>query len=428
MEFSPELTKLIKDYQVIANAPFAQKNTSKFITDYLDLHHIDYTKSNYGIFIHKKGSTANTQKLILMCHTDHPGIVLKNATEGVFFGSPHLERFVGKSQKIRIFNEEGLYVGSGYITGITDLYTQRVGIFADCPVKKNYIAHLDIKPFEEDVDKMYLYNADDGINVSLLLYMVTQPYDSDLDLFFCFMIHEEVHQISSWKIASTNQLNITDEDFIVNLECLKIENILDGKYSCANYENGLVLQLSNTGCLFGYKDNRPNLSESLIGLAGLRACVPLQIGVIKDSCDSRPFSFFNLTPNICTITIPNRYKHNESNSGAVICEEIYKRDVYHMINLLEQLLHIKKVDLDDLSSEDIFSTKLKKHDDVTDKSLMYSKYVLNSRLNISTYPVVMRGYYYPKNLSDLIADFLFKALSYVVYFYIKLFPQAKYQN
>src|SRR3989344_300657 len=352
-----------------------------------------------------------------MAHTDHPGIVLENDKRGQLLGlvgTKNIIEYLDENDiKVRVYNPAGEFIGNAKIDKIIPGPKQELWVKADFEVPRNSIGMLDIFPFDETDTTLNLYNADDGLMVSILLYLLTSKLiGNTYDVFLAFMKHEEVHQVSSWWLTRTNYINLTTDDYVLNLECLKTESIDSEKYGAVDYNGGPVLQLSNTGCLFGYKNPGPNKLELTLRQIAHTSSLKLQVGVIKDSCDSRPFTQFELTPNICTLTIPNIYKHNGADDGIIRSEEIKKADVVTCVELLTSLTSLE-------SSQGIVlesvSEKLKNENAVTDEVLLKRKAKLNNRLDIAYKSVVKRNYFYPQSVTDKLMDFVLKTISYLRY-------------
>lgn len=418
-----ELLKIIEEYQNIPNAPFHQKHTSAYIKDRLYNAGIEYEETDFVIIVKPKKYDSNKRKLLLMAHTDHPGMVIKNNTEGKFLGLKNTKEIIKYTKKndvrIKVFSPEGSLLGKAKLEKVIPGPKQDVQIKADFDIPLNSIGNFDIPVFKVGNNYIDIYNADDGIMVTILLYLIEKQLLGDsFNTYYVFIKHEEVHQLSSWDLAKNNYINLTNEDYVLNLECLKIKAIDASKYGDVSYDKGPVIQLSNTGCLFGYKNKGPNNLEKLLRKLSDENKIESQVGVITDSCDSRPFTHFAITPNIVTLTIPNKYKHNGADDGMVRTEEIYIKDINSTIELLKVLTSYSTEKYKNIQLESI-SEKLRKSESVTDASIMFNKALLNKRLNIAYLDIVKREYFYPQTIKDYILDFIYKYISYFVYFWTK---------
>ena len=387
----------------------------------------EYINNNYSIIVRVPRS--DRPKLIIMTHADHPGVILKNNKEGLIMGSPGIERLKNilskKSLGLRIFSPTGKYLGKGRAISLEGKNGRLIRIKSHLSIPRNSFATYDVEYFQENDQDIKVYNADNAVTQAILLTLLKEKHSSEFDLYIIFNLHEEVHQVSSWYHAKNNILDIRDSDFILNLECLKIENVDPKKYGSANYEDGVVLQLSNTGCLFGYKSKKENLTEKLIRYASSTSNIGIQTGVIKDSCDSRPFSYFNLTPNIATLTIPNRYKHNRGEAGNIVAEQVYKKDINNCYEIIKTILKINPAKLTKMSNIENVSYKIRQADGVTDHQLMAHKAMLNERLDTYYKNVIKRGYFYAEKPFDLFIDYYSKILLYIIYLIQKV---SKFSN
>ncbi len=414
MAKSPSL-KHFEAIQHVPSVPFVTVGQIDYISKLLKNSGYKATNNNYSLIVNDP-SNFGKQKLVIMCHTDHPGMVLKDNHEGLLLGSVginRLEELLKSSPiKIKIFSKSGNLLGFGEIIRLDETNKRKAYIKTNIAVPTNSLGQYIFKYYKESDKKVSVYNADNGISVATMLALLSEnKFESQYDVYFVFNLHEEVHQISSWYLAKNNTLGLKSSDLIVNLECLKIENV-DKNLSSANYNDGLVLQLSNTGCLFGYKSTAENMAEKLVKYISKKEKIHIQTGVIKDSCDSRPFSYFNLTPNIVTLTVPNLFKHNEDISGNIVPEEIFKKDVEDFYNLIKAIIETR-TSIKNLYNETSVSKTLKIKDQVTNKKLMEQKAKLNNRLDIYYKWIIKRGYFFSENLKDFAVDKISSLLLYL---------------
>mgnify|MGYP000849896794 FL=1 len=416
------IIEIFKEYQKVPNVPFLTKFTSKFIKHYLDKNSIDYKETPYHIIVNlsPKNNDKNPRKILFMAHLDHPGIVFKDNQEGIFMGlnePDSLANLINKTPiDMVVYNQSGKFLGKAKVTHLGNDAKQRVKINSDFDIPVNSFGHFDVPRFSQDDKKIYAYNADDGIMVAIMLNLILERPRTKYDIYFVFNKHEEVYQVSSWNLAKKNRLKIMADDIIVNLECLKVDPVSPDKYPPANYENGPVLQLTNKGCLFGYKNKGKNRAEMLVKKISDENNLEIQVGIIGDSCDSRPFSELGITPNICTITIPNKHKHDGADDGDIRPEEIYKKDVECVAELLEKVISSDPIDpvFFDTKGESL-SEKIKEADGITDKNLMKFKRSINQRLDIAYKNIAGRGYFFPTNPFEKLMDFVLKIVSYIKY-------------
>ena len=99
-----------------------------------------------------------------------------------------------------------------------------------------------------------------------------------------------------------------------------------------------------------------------------------------------------------------------------IGEEILKKDVEIFGDLLQDMLvtSIEQKELEILVS---LSGLAKQNDLITDRNDIERKMILNNRLGIRYWPVIVRGYYFPETTADSLLDKIFGLLSYLYWFW-----------
>ena len=417
------MLKRILDYtqklQLVPNVPFLVKPINEYITENVNKNKYSFIDNNYSVIV-RALKNSNKPKLIIMAHTDHPGIIIKNKNRGIAMGTLETDRLrtilANKPIKLKIFDPGGKYLGTGNLIDIKK-NNRDVSLKVDFDVPSNSFGQYDINYFKTSDKSVSAYTLDDTISVAVMLSLLEHKFESDYDVYFVFNLYEEVHQISSWYLAKNNILKINKDDIIINLESQKVENV-ENKFGLKlNYSSGPILQLSNTGCLFGYRFNGKNESEIIVSNIAKTLKSKIQIGFAKDSDDSRPFSFFSTTANITTLNIPNKYKHNCDDNGRIIPEFVYKKDIEIVSTIIQEIIQSKPNGSKDAQS---ISEKVKKDDTITDTKLMKEKAELNERLNYAYKYIVKRGYFYPQNFRDHIQDIVSKFCFYSLYVFQKI--------
>jgi len=408
----------LQKLQEIPNVPFLVKPIKAYLEGVIKKNGYKYSTNDYSIIVNTNKNPSKP-KLIIMAHSDHPGIIIKNKKNGIAMGTletDRLRKILSKNKiELKIFDPNGKFLGIGDLIGIHK-NSRDVYLDINFDVPSNSFGQYNLKYFESNLKFISAYSLDDTISVAIMLSLLENKLESKYDVYYVFNLYEEVHQISAWYLAKHNVLNINKNDIIINLESQKVENIDDNSYPPANYENGPILQLSNTGCLFGYKVEGDNQSEKIARHIAKKDGIKLQIGLTKDSDDSRPFSYFPLTSNIISLNIPNKYKHNCGPNGEVIPEVIYIKDVEDITKLVIIIIQGDNNSKDEMS----LSRKVKKRDTITKLDLMRKKAQLNNRLDISYKSVIKRGYYYPLNILDFLSDILCKIGFYLIFYFQKV--------
>ncbi len=418
-----ETVSILRELNQIPSSPFLPQAQIKFLTRFLKEHGYDYKINPYCLVVQKPSKNKDARKLIISSHLDHPGAVLKNNQEGVFFGSVGLERLEKQAQRsdliLKVFDPTGKHLGVGKVTKFFGNHG-KFKFQASFEVPNNSYAQYDIPYFKEDKDEIGVYNADNAIDTAVMLSILKQGFESPYETYFVFNFHEEVHQLSAWHLASINYFNLTKRDFVLNLESPIIETNKPEKYPQLTYVDGPVLKLSNLGCLFGHLVKGDNLVEKMVRLISKKQNLKIQIGLAKGSDEARCFSNFPLAANIATLAIPNRYKHNWGENDAIVPEKILKNDIKVFGEILRHFL-ATDLELPELEKVKSLAGVVKESDDITNKKMMRNKMILNRRLLLSFSPTIHRGYYFPMNVIDKILDLLFAAISYPCYFYWKIF-------
>jgi putative aminopeptidase FrvX len=414
MNLNSNLLKILQEIQEVPSSPFLPKPQKRFVKSFLKKNQIPFTEDSHSI-IANPVKNPSAPKLVFLTHLDHPGFVLKNNKEGIAFGSVGLPRLKKKLPiPLKIYSPSGKFIGKGHLSRIKG---RNISTEIDFDVPINSFAQYDIPYFSETSKSLKLYNADNAIDTAVLLHLLTQKLNSKFDLYFVFNFHEEVHQISAWSFSKRNPLGIGTQDIVVNLEAPIIENQKNKYLPSVNYLKGPVLKLSNIDLVFGYKNPGVNMAETLLKTVSKRHKLPLQVGITKGSDESRTITYFGLTPNIVTLAIPNRFKHNLGKSGQVVPESILKKDVFVFTKLLRKIVasspnSLKKTNLD----KDNMSQKLKVNSSLTNESIQLHKAQLNTRLAIYYRSVIKRGYYYPQTIFDHLQDLSLKLLFYLQFF------------
>ena len=252
-----------------------------------------------------------------------------------------------------------------------------------------------------------------------MLTNISKSNNSQFHIYYVFNFYEEVHQASSFYLAKNNILNLNQQDFIVNLEANHIHNFSNPKHQIkkCNYEDGMILQISDLNCLYGYKSQGVNKAESLIKQITNEKNLEVQFGLTQGSCDARSFSNFDLTPNIVTLSVPNKYKHNEGDNGEIVMEEVYLKDIITMEETIGHILNFKEK----IIVKDNIALKLKKNDYLTNQKAMDEKVSLNERLNIYYFPIIKEKRVFSENLTQKTLDLIFKIVSFLKFYLLKLF-------
>jgi putative aminopeptidase FrvX len=422
-----ELEKLTKAYSQVLSAPLLPLPRITFLKEQFKDLPYEITENNYSLTVKVPGES--TQKLVYMSHLDHPGIVVKNRHEGICLGSLFPDRLLRTISKdghipLDIYSPTGKQITKGKLVGLAGKFHQKAILDIPVYVPPNSVANYQIGFFGQDKDFYHLYAADNDVPticmINLLQNIKAKPH---LTLLFVFTFYEEVHQISSFELARKNLLNLSEKDYVLNLECKKIENHSSNPAkNTLDYDSGPVLQSGEKDCLYGYQFSSPNHLERLVASVCKKEKIKIQYGLGLGSTDARPFSNFKLTPHICTLDVPNSFKHNCDDSGEVVLEKIYKKDILAMYEIIRSLAFVDHASISQaVSSQEIFlSDRFKKKDTFTNRFAMTGKTLLNYRLDFANKVRITTKQYYPTNFFFSVLDSVMNLLSYPYYYFLKV--------
>ncbi len=417
------LRNIARDYSQVLSTPFLPQARINFIKSFLKDTPFEIIETDYSLIVKVTG--LSSRKLVLMSHLDHPGIIIKNRHEGICLGSlfpDRLKKIISKHGFIPldIYSPNSVFLTQGKLVDLKGKYSQKAVLDIPINVPPNSSAYYQIGTFREDKDFLYLYAADNDIPTVCLLHLLQNlKVKPTFTLYFVLTFYEEVHQISSFCLARSNSLNLNQHDLILNLECKKVDNNpFNPPKNLLDYDSGVILQPNEKDCLYGYQFTSPNLLERLVISVCKKNEIPLQYGLGMGSSDARPFSNFKITPNLCTLEVPNRFKHNCDEKGNIVLEKVYQQDLLTMYHIIFTLVSSKHTRISGLSnSKNIFlSDQFKNNDLVTDTRAMSRKILLNYRLDLANKIKIMTKQYYPTNVFFSVLDILMNLVSYPYYF------------
>jgi len=424
---SAALRKIAQAYSQILSTPFIPQPRINFIKSFIKELPFEVVENNYALIVKVPG--LSSKKLVLMSHLDHPGIIVKNRREGLCLGSlfpDRLQKIISKQGFIPldIYSPTGTLLTQGKLIGLRGKYLQKAVLDIPTKVPTNSSAYYQISLFRESKEFLSLYAADNDVPTICMLHLLRNiPTKPAFTLYFVFTFYEEVHQISSFHLARKNLLRLSPDDLVLNMECKKVDNnVHNPPKNRLDYNSGVILQPNEKDCLYGYRFTSPNLLERLVLRVCQKAKIPLQYGLGLGSSDARPFSNFKITPNLCTLEVPNRFKHNCDDQGNIVLEKLYKQDLFTMYQIIFSLIFTKGTHLADLSSsKNIFlSDRHKIHDLVTNSQAMSRKIRLNYRLELANQIKVITKQYYPTNIFFLVLDIVMNFVSYPYYLFLTI--------
>ncbi|MBI2357024.1 hypothetical protein HYV12_03185 [Candidatus Dojkabacteria bacterium] len=407
------LRKIVKELYAIPNAPYSLKLRSEYIKLKIKDAGLEYKETPYYISAKLNHGEDRRKKILFISHLDHPGFVFKDSKEGIAFGSLYLDR-LKNLKPLNIYSPEGKYLGDAEISKVYGRDESKVLINADFNIPKNSQGLWDVGDVTFDEINISGRSHDNDIATAILLNNMKRIESHDFDIIFLFTKHEEVLQQSSFHISKKNSLKLTGEDIVINLESMKVYPTTDDpQYSSLGYENGLVLNVSETTCIYSSKGDISNLSESLINNIVEGTGLNIQRGMAGGTSDARPLAIHGLTNNLVTLNVPNEFKHN-SDGINVTAERVKIHDVISVDIIIRSILETPTLPLEP-NSKDISKDIVKIYPNFnTQTSQSYIR--INSRLDYAFRDVVKRGYYFPQSILDTLRDLYWKVISYIDYF------------
>lgn len=421
-----DFIKILEDLSVVPNAPFGSDPRIKFVKKYVESLGMECYEDDVSIVV-RAGNRNSKHKLVFISHLDHPGFILRDNKRGHAFGTTYSSKILGSTAKkklsVRVYDPYGEYLGLAYIDSFSGKDHCSISLTSGFDIPPNSQALWDVKPFEIVGDKIYHISHDNDLPTSVLLSALGDYSDSVFDIYFVFTLFEEVFQYSSYSLAKNNTLDMSENDIMINLESMKVYSVNNGclDQKKLNYSSGVVLNCSEKGCLYGwsFQDER-NRAEDLVNNICENNNISIQRGLAGGSSDAWPFSEFGLTPHIVTLNVPNKYKHNVTNAGKIVAEEVLIEDARNLSKIVKKVL-ASKVSFDEIKKSSLsMSLNAKRKHCVQDRDLMNQKKILNDRLYWSYRGWVRRRRVVPENLIDVIEDFVYKCFSYGVYLWVKL--------
>lgn len=400
-----KLIKIIKEYYEIPSAPFCVGQKSEYIKSYLSNKGLEYEETPYYISSILREST-NGKRILFFSHLDHPGFIFRNSRGGIALGTLYLDR-ITEYAPISIYSPQGKYLGDVELKRAYGLGNRDIEVSSDFNIPKNSQGLWNTGETKFTDSKILGRSHDNDIATCLMLYNIDNVSKGEYGIQYIFTKYEEVLQQSSYNISRNNSLNISRDDIVVNLESMKVYPISkDGKYSNLNYKDGPILNISEKSCLYNTQER--NLAESMINNISEGENIQIQRGLAGGTTDARHIVEFGLTHNVVTLNIPNMYKHN-TDGESIRPEEVSTKDVLSVSEIIRNILSSNDLDFSENSKDiksDFYKELIEKR-----KSLN----ILNRRLDIASYDIARRGYYFPESILDSVKDSFWKSLSYIYY-------------
>lgn len=387
-EFETINLSIMNSCAEIPNAPYLYGASRRFITKTLEIYGFQkgtesrqegnfYSHDQYATYVKiKRGNSP--YKLLITTHLDHPFLVLDGKGNGQPVGSIEMNKLIKEEGEIpiKIYANNGKFLGEERVQRYKEQKGKgKVTVTKNTDYPMNSHGIWNLEPLEVENGILKMRNADNSINTAIILSMIgriisSTPSDIDLEFIFCNL--EEVIQISATAIGSRSRTpygQIDKNTLILVLESANIETrladypILDlVGLKPASYDGGLVLRLNDRDLVYGQRLNQENLLEHAL-LHSLDVTQTIyQRTLLSGVCDATAFTLFTNSPNIASLTIPTRYKHNVDESGRLVHEQLLLQDVRSSYQALHNLiLYIARGDIkrrNDVVNEQLKATSL----------------------------------------------------------------------
>ncbi|HRI05738.1 MAG TPA: hypothetical protein PLV59_02220 [Candidatus Dojkabacteria bacterium] len=400
--------EILKSLHNIPNAPFSIKGRSEYLKKFIQDMELEYEETEYYIKVNLNSVKKDSPKIIFVSHLDHPGFVFKNSRFAKAFGSLYLHK-ITKYSPISVFNPQGKYLGDVKLKKVLGNDESWIEVESEFEIPKNSQGLWNVGDVEVKAGKVFARSHDNDVATSILLSNLKPTNRDDFGIVYLFTKHEEVLQQSAYHIAKYNTLGINSQDIVINTEAMKVSPISEvPEFSEISYADGPVLNISEASGL--YTTGSRNLGESLINNISISQNLKLQRGLAGGSSDARVFSLFKLTPNVITLNIPNKYKHNVD-GNFVRCEEVYLEDIEVINRIVNCIVDSKELSI---SSTQVDISHRIPEGIVKDSKGLFKN--LNDRLDIANRSIVKRGYYFPSSVSEYMVDTFLKIVSFASFY------------
>ena len=423
----------------IPNTPYLYGPAKKVVEGRLqELGFLDYQpeshKEQEGFFvtadelaIYSRIRRGNPEhSLVITSHLDHPGFVVKNSQEGLALGSVGKLRLRELSQKegipLRIYSYQGeLITDSARISRISKNLTKPT-VTLESPEKISPNSHgvFDLPFVSVEDGKIRMLAADNVACTTAILQAIKTIVEdesqfSNIDLIVIFPYIEEIKQISVTGIAKRKQTpfgELEQKTIYISLEAMESE-IDDSQRALLekmglpepNYQDGLLIKTTDSGLVFGqaYPSAR-NLAEELLLNAAEAEKIRIQHTISSGTSEGTPLTLFEISSNLATLVIPNRYKHNLGDKGEIVPEEIKIRDLISAIKILTKTAKLTGEKI--LSPEKTLSNRLRRSSLIADTKRIRRMKREREVLLTASLPRLRTAHFYPASLQEeLIVDF-----------------------
>lgn len=381
---------------------------------------LQWREDAYGIYVRMHQGEEPPFKLKIEMHLDHPGVIFDGKGNGQLIGSVGEERLQSHIEKtgplpVKTFTWDGQRLGTNQITHV-DTSKRKVKTAHKKKEEKNAHAIWDISEFSYDPQTgiVGMINADDMVHAAIIMQTLDLLKDASFpyDVEFIFTAVEEVRQAAATGIAKRGKTpfgRLDHSTYFLALEAGIAETpeellpIVESMgLTTLSYEGGITIGINDGGVVYGSRFSEPNGMESILLHVLEENNLLYQHTIDGGACDAISWSEFVNTPNIASLTIPARYKHNWGTDGEIVLEELSLKDMQTTRSVLFEVIKmLGKQKLPELHPH-CLSQKLKT------VTLPGSSSVRSDLLRalVRTQHQMRRDKFFPENLQDLTAHSL----------------------
>ncbi len=344
------------DLDQYPNAPYCTSQIQNVLRRRLNRYspQLEVKEDHLALYARFNNGTAQT-KLLIDTHIDHPGFVIQDLSFAKAIGSigtPGIFPLIGKELPfpVAIHDPNGSKVGDGILSDLSyqqsNLYAKVIAEGTELSPNGQIVLSLQTGIFGNE---LWMRSADNQAVTAVSLAMIewlcqTNPV---ADVIFVFTKLEEIKQVSATLIARRGYTPfgiIDDNTNIIVLEAASVGFTNETKQiiNCRpSYTDGPVIRVADNELVY-LVNGRPNLSESLVLHAADISMSQIQHAPLISNCNATAYTLFGKCPNIISLTIPCRNKHNITEKGKIVPEKVYCKDIAIVINLLKESVTLAK--------------------------------------------------------------------------------------
>ncbi len=250
-------------------------------------------------------------------------------------------------------------------------------------LKRNTVGMWHLANTTYSGETIRMRSADNHVATAMVLTTVSQIWSSgsSCDIQLVFTAVEEIYQLAMAGLNLRGSIG-SEDDCIIVVEAMEMVPHGSGYPS---YTAGPLIKVNDGDVAYGVGANASyNLAEArlLQGATHTRH----QHAESGGYTDATSVSLLTSCPNIATLAVPCRNKHNVSTSGEVVPETVSYRDVVEGIGILKSAVLLEPVDAEGVLSIQLRSTNVAQRRRERVRAYRHNR----ARLAM--------GFYYPENI------------------------------